>query len=90
MPLKISVADIFNWMIGIIVFTIGFLNIVFVHPVPGNVFMLLSFLFFPPVSNWLLQRFNFRFPQTIKFVLAFLIIWFTLGVSDLGDMIDKF
>ena len=85
-----NIANVWNisgWIFGLIVFAIGVLNVVLVHPVLGLVALLLSVLYFPPV-NALLEKFGFRIPLFIKIILGIFIIWFTSGVSDLGDMID--
>jgi len=81
-------AHIISWIFGIVVFTIGVLNLFLVHPVPGIVFLLLSFIYYPPLNDFLRKRFGFAIPLVVKIVQGIVIIWFTLGVSDLGDMID--
>ncbi|MGZ5245275.1 MAG: hypothetical protein ACXWD4_15245, partial [Bacteroidia bacterium] len=60
-----------------------------VHPVPGIVFLLLSSLYLPQVNDFSKKKFGFSIPLTATIILGIIIIWFTLGVSDLGDMIDK-
>ena len=85
---KVSTSNIISWIFGIIVFTIGLLNLLLVHPVPVIVFLLLSFLYYPPVNDFLRKRFSFSVPLVVKIIQGVVIIWFTLGVSDLGDMID--
>ena len=86
---KFIFENITSWIFGIIVFTIGVLNLFLVHPVPGIVFLLLSFLFIPLANNFLRKSFGFSIPFVVKIILGVIIIWFTLGVSDLGDMMDK-
>ena len=88
MQLKITTAGLINWILGILVFTIGVLNMFLVHPVPGTVFILLSFVYFPPANELFRKNFGFPIPLVFKIILGIIIIWFTLGVSDLGDMID--
>jgi hypothetical protein len=61
---------------------------ILVHPVPGVIFLFLSFPYFPPVNDMFRKRFVFSIPVVVKILLGIVIIWFTLGVSDLGDMID--
>jgi hypothetical protein len=80
--------DSISWLLGLVVLAIGIANLLLVHPVPGIVFILLSLLFFPPVNAVLRQRAGFSIPIAVKIILGIVIIWFTLGVSDLGDMID--
>lgn len=79
---------LFSWSLGLIVLTIGIFNIILVHPVPGIIAILLSMLFFPSTNTFLQKKFGFSIPFVAKIILALIIIWFTLGVSDLGDIID--
>lgn len=81
-------SHIISWLLGLIVFVIGLSNLILVHAVPGVVFLLLSFLFPPQTNAFLRKRFGFGIPAAVKIILGLAIIWFTLGVSDLGDMID--
>jgi hypothetical protein len=84
-----SVAEsITSWIFGILLFTIGVLNIALVHPVPGLVFVLASVLFLRPVNVFLTKNLGFAIPLAVKIGLALILIWFTLGVSDVGDIID--
>ena len=85
---KPVVLNITGWLFGIVVLTIGVLNMVLVHPVPGTVCILLSLFYFPPVDDMIKKKFGRSIPPAVKIVLGIAIIWFTLGVSDLGDMID--
>lgn len=73
---------------GAFLIIIGTLNLVLVHPVPGIVYFLLSFIYFPPADDLLKKIFGKIIPPVFRFILGFVIIWFTLGISDLGDMID--
>jgi hypothetical protein len=85
---NVMTSHIISWIFGIAVFAIGVLNVFLVHPVPGVVFVFVSLLFFPPVNTMLRQSYGFSIPPVVKIILGIVIIWFTLGVSDLGDMID--
>ena len=78
-----------QWDICRSFFAIGLLNVFLVHPVPGIIYLLLSFLYFPPANSILRKRFGFSIPLVVKIILGIVIIMFTLGVSDLGDMIVK-
>ena len=83
MKSKSSNFPIINWSFWFIVFTLGLLNIAFVHPIPGFIYLILSFLFFPPTNTLLQKRFDFAIPFFIQVILGVIILWFTLGVSDL-------
>ena len=89
MQVKLSASAVISWLLGIMVLIIAILNLFLVHPVPGLVLLTLSFLFFPPVNDQLRKKFGFSIPFLVKIILGLIIVWFTLGVSDLGDMIDN-
>jgi hypothetical protein len=82
------ISDAISWILAVLVVTIGILNLLLIHPVPGMIGLLLSLAFFPPVNKLLLKRVGFTIPFTIKMILAATVFWFTLGISDLGDLID--
>ncbi len=77
-----------GWIFALILITIGILNLILVHPVPGAIYLLLSLLYVPAADDFLKKRVGFSIPPVVKIILGVVIIWFTLGVSDLGDMID--
>jgi hypothetical protein len=81
--------NILSWIFALLLFVIGILNIILIHPVPGLVYFVLSFLYSPPANKMFKERFGFGIPNAVKIVSGVLILMFTLGVSDLGDMIDK-
>lgn len=85
---KTTPSSIIGWGFGIVVFAIGVANIFLVHPVPGIVYLFLSLVYLPPVNSALKERTGFYIPRIVKIILGIIIIQFTLGVSDLGDMID--
>ena len=84
----IRTSQITSWLFGVVVFAIGVLNIFLVHPVPGVVYLFLSLVYFLPINDILKKSFGFSILLVIKIILGIAIIWFTLGVSNLGDMID--
>lgn len=85
---NVRIAPVINWLFGLPVFAIGVLNLILVHPVPGMAGLLLSLVYFPPVNTLLKARTGLSIPPVVKIILGVVVIWFTLGVSDLGDMID--
>jgi hypothetical protein len=86
---KVIIAPVFGWLFGIAVLVVGILNLILVHPVPGVVYLLLSLVYLPPANAILKQSLCFRIPLVVKIILGIIIFMFTLGVSDLGDMLDK-
>lgn len=89
MTKKINIWSAISYFLGAVVFIIGVLNLIFVHPVPGVVFLLLSAFHFPPINALIKAKLGFSIPPVVTIISDMIIIWFTLGVSDLGDMIDK-
>jgi hypothetical protein len=57
-------------------------------PGSGTYLHLTFFCYFPSVNNVLRKRVGFTIPPVVKIILGIFITWFTLGISDLGDMID--
>jgi len=86
---KPTIWHISGWLFGLVVLAVGFLNMFLVHPVPGIVYLLLSLVYFPPANAFLKQRLGFSIPLIVKITLGIILLMFTLGVSDLGDMLDK-
>ncbi len=83
-----NISDVTGWIVGLAIIAVGILNLILVHPVPGLVYFILSLVYLPPVNGMLRSRFGFSIPLLVKIILAIVIFMFTLGVSDLGDMID--
>ena len=81
-------ARLVDGLFGTVVLAIGVLNLLLVHPVPGVVFVLASLVFFRPAQAVLERTSGRPVPRVAKVVLGLAIVWFTLGVSDLGDMLD--
>jgi hypothetical protein len=81
-------AALISPLFGLVVVTIGVLNLLLVHPVPGIAFLLLASLYFPFTTALIRQKLGVGIPAAVKIGLGLVIVWFTLGVSDLGDIID--
>ena len=75
------------WLFGLLMLGIGVANLLLVHPVPAAAYALVSLVYFPPASAALKERFGLSIHPLVKIVLAVVVVMFTLGVSDLGDMI---
>lgn len=85
---RATLPNIIGWVFGILVLAIGVANIILVHPVPGIAYLFLALIYLPPVNAFVKEKTGFVIPRIVKVILAVIIIQFTLGVSDLGDMID--
>lgn len=89
MLLNLKYSIILNWIAGLILLSIGLLNLFLIHPVPGIAFIIFSLIYFPPVTELLKRSLNLTIPPIVKVFLFVFLVWFTLGVSDLGDLFDK-
>lgn len=81
--------NIIAWFLGILFLTIGILNLIYIHPVPAGIYMLLSLLYLPPITRYVKQKTGFRISPIILIILAFLVLWFTLGVGDLMEYFES-
>ena len=81
-------SSVAGWLFGLLVLGTGVANLLLVHPVPAAAYALVSLVYFPPASAALKERFGLSIHPLVKIVLAVVVVMFTLGVSDLGDMID--
>lgn len=77
-----------GWLFALLVLGVGVANLLLVHPVPSVGYGLVSLVYLPPANAALKHRFGVSIPAFVKVVLAVVVVMFTLGVSDLGDMID--
>lgn len=82
--------NIISWIFGILFFIIGVLNVILVHPVPGVFYILLSFIYPPPLNIILKKNFGFFIPFIIKIVLGLVILWGTLAVGDLVEIVESY
>jgi hypothetical protein len=86
---KSNVWNIISWLFGVAVFAIGIVNVFWGNDMGFGVFiLLLSFVYFPPLTATLKEKAGFSIPGTVKFLLGIFIVWASLGVGELFDKID--
>jgi hypothetical protein len=78
-----------NYGFCLILITLGVLNIIYIHLIPGVIYIAFTLLYFPPVTTWIYSKFKLKISSIIKFILGFILIWFTLGVSDLMEFFES-
>lgn len=86
MEANINIFKISGWAFGLILLTIGIANMILVHPVPGVMYVLFSLVYFPPADELFREKLGLAIPMAVKIILGFVIIWFTLGISDLAEI----
>ncbi|WP_225986388.1 hypothetical protein [Rufibacter sp. LB8] len=89
MSSSLTIWNSISWVFGLLLLTVGVLNVMWVHPVPGIMYFLLALLYFPPLTDLLKDKTGISVPGILKVLLGIVLVFFSLGVSDLGDMIDK-
>lgn len=80
-------SNIISWIFGIVFLVTGVLNAILVHPVPGIFYLLLSLVYFPPVSVYIKKKLGFTIPFWVKAVLGLVVLWGTLAVGDLAEIL---
>ena len=77
-----------GWLFGVVFLVIGGLNAFLVHPVPGAFYLLLSTVYLPPAYAALSERTRLSIPLSVKLAVGLVVLWGTLAVGELVDMID--
>jgi|TARA_B110000914_G_C15250830_1_gene348501 hypothetical protein len=81
--------NIFNWILFVVFASLGVLNMIFVHIVPGLIYLLISLIYLPYAINLIKNKIGFSIPIFIKIILAILFLWLTLGVGDLMELLES-
>ena len=79
---KSKVRNVVSWIFGLILFIVGILNLILVHPVPGLIYLLLSFIYIPSTNEFLKSKFSFTIPFAVKIILFLLVMWYSLAVGE--------
>jgi uncharacterized protein (DUF2132 family) len=74
-------------VLGLIFFVTGILNAWLVHIVPGIFYVVLSLLYIPHTNALLKQKLGFTIPLALLVVLGFVVLWGTLAVGDLAEIL---
>lgn len=72
---------------GIIFIAIGIANIWLVHIVPGLIYLILSLIYLPIVPNFWHHSFNPHLPFIIKLAFGLVVLWGTLAITDLAQIL---
>jgi len=84
-----TILDVISWVFGIVVFAIGIINSFWGNdPFFGVFIILLSFVYFPPVTALFKTITGFNIPRFVKIIVGVFILWAALGVGELFDKIE--
>lgn len=76
-----------SWIFTGIFIVIGILNVILVHAVPGIAYIILSFIYSPMANDLLKQKLGFTIPMWAKVVFGLVVLWGTLAVGDLAEVL---
>jgi len=79
---KSNVKNIISWIFTVILFTVGVLNLILVHPVPGLIYLFLALICLPQTSTYLKKKFGFAIPFVLKIILFLLFMWYSLAMGE--------
>ena len=90
---KLSIWQVISWIVGIIIFAVGFINLFWGNdPWAGFFIILASLIYFleinvfvEKITGWVIPRLVYG---TAKILLAILIFIAALGVGELFDKVD--
>jgi hypothetical protein len=83
------VLNFISWLFGLAFFAIGVINTFWGNDPGFGVFIvLLSLVYFPPLTALFKEKTGFAIPRVIKILLGLFILWAALGVGELFDKID--
>jgi hypothetical protein len=83
---KFTYKALICWFLGFLFLVISFFNFLLVHPVPGLFYLFFSLLYFPIATRFVFRKFHFRIPFYVQLLLALLVLWGTLAVTDLAEI----
>lgn len=89
MEKTLQIGSVVSWLFGFLFLAIGFINTFWGNDAGYGLFIiLLSFVYFPPMTDILRESTGFSIPLAAKVILGVFIIWSALGVAELFDKID--
>lgn len=89
MGINLSVGSFISCLLGILFIAIDTVNMFWGNdPFFGLFIILLSVVFFPPVTHQLTKWIGFRVPWWLKALIAIFILWAAVGVGGLFDKVD--
>lgn len=76
-------------LFGVVFFAIGVINTFWGNDPGFGVFIvLLSLVYFPPITAMIKEKTGRSVPRILKILLGIFILWAALGVGELFDKID--
>jgi len=81
------ILQILSWVFFVVFVITGILNLFLVHAVPGVFYLFLSTIYLPITNVKLKNIFGFSIPLILKIIVGFIVLWGTLAVGDLAEIL---
>ena len=78
------------WFACFLLVFIGIMNIVWVHSLPGMLYLSAVLVLNPAIHKWLTHKWALEISTTFRWFLFLLIFWMTLGVGDLMELFEGY
>ncbi|MBF8965551.1 hypothetical protein I0P70_20035 [Pontibacter sp. FD36] len=89
MEKTLQIGSVVSWLFGFLFLAIGFINTFWGNDAGYGLFIIiLSLVYFPPMTAILRETTGFSVPLAIKIILGLFILWSALGVAELPEKID--
>ena len=82
--------NMISWIFSVVFFITGILNVFLVHIIPGVFYILLTFVYFPPATAFIEKKSGFSIPFIVKLILGLVILWGTLAVGELMEVLGSY
>jgi len=82
---KSKVRNIISWILTLILFIVGLLNLILVHAVPGLIYLLLGLICLPNTNGFLKKKFGFTIPFVMKIILFLFFMWYSLAMGEVWE-----
>ncbi|EJF08223.1 MULTISPECIES: hypothetical protein [Pontibacter] len=84
-----QIGSVVSWLFGFLFLAIGFINTFWENDAGYGLFIIiLSLVYFPPMTAILQETTGFSVPLAAKIILGLFILWSALGVAELPEKID--
>jgi hypothetical protein len=85
---KSTYGNTISWIFSVLFFLLGILNLIWVHAVPGFIYIVLGCLYLPVTNSFLNKKMGFTVPLLVKIIFGVLVLWGTLAVGDLMELFE--
>ncbi|MEJ2584325.1 MAG: hypothetical protein P8Z38_04585 [Robiginitalea sp.] len=81
-----SIKDAPLWAFTLLFVTLGILNTLLVHSIPGMFYLMIALCSCPPLIARARKFLRVSVPSLFRVIMAFLVLWATLAVGDQAEL----